>query len=87
MDDSKLPFKFSPDPDLQGIQPHGSSQVFKSPLQQVPIVRSVQHHSGAPRNNFEVVRNARDDLVQFEENDFPPLGALSIVNKTRSKKN
>lgn len=87
MDDSKLPFKFSPDPELQGIQPLGISQVSKSPLQQGPIVRNVQRHNGSPLHNFEVVRNARDDLVQFEENDFPPLGALSIANKTRSKKN
>ncbi|KAF9597875.1 hypothetical protein IFM89_021960 [Coptis chinensis] len=45
MDDSKLPFKFSPDPGLQGIQPLGSSQMNKLPAQQVPSQQNSQNQN------------------------------------------
>ncbi|PIA24823.1 hypothetical protein AQUCO_22100001v1 [Aquilegia coerulea] len=75
MDDSKLPFRFLPDPELQGIQPLSSSPlVNKSPIQQVPNLQN-SHHQNRQSNNASEV---------FGETDFPPLGAS--INKPRSKK-
>ncbi|KAL5713558.1 mRNA N(6)-methyladenine demethylase [Ranunculus cassubicifolius] len=76
MDDSKLPFKFLPDPDLQGIRPLVSSQVNNNiprPVQQVSQPKEDLHHQSGS--------------VQFGQVDFPPLGASSsTVNKSRSKR-
>ncbi|KAL5705986.1 mRNA N(6)-methyladenine demethylase [Ranunculus cassubicifolius] len=83
MDDSKLPFKFSPDPELQHIQPLGSSQTSKLHYQQVPLLRNSHHHNGTTKNGSEVVTKKN---VEFGELDFPPLGASSTANWPRSKR-
>ncbi|KAL5707257.1 mRNA N(6)-methyladenine demethylase [Ranunculus cassubicifolius] len=82
MDDSKLPFKFSPDPELQHIQPLGSSQTSKLHSQQVPLLRNLHHHNGTTNTGSEVVTKKN---VEFGELDFPPLGASSTANWPRSR--
>ncbi|KAF9618724.1 hypothetical protein IFM89_002419 [Coptis chinensis] len=77
MDDSKLPFKFLPDPELQGIQPLGSSQLNKLSAQQVPSLPNLHN-----RNRISAAEpNTASSPIQFGNDDFPPLGAPT--NKKR----
>ncbi|KAF5178699.1 Rna demethylase alkbh9b, partial [Thalictrum thalictroides] len=89
MDDSKLPFKFLPDPELQGIQPLSNSPVVNKllPIQQVPNLQNSHHQNRQSNNGSEVDSKVRSSPLQLGETDFPPLGAPNAVNRPRSKKN
>ncbi|KAF5207134.1 Rna demethylase alkbh9b [Thalictrum thalictroides] len=86
MDDSKLPFKFSLDPELLGILPLGSSLVNKLPVPQVAQLQNLQRHSVPSHNNSELVKKTSGNPIQFGEVDFPPLGASNTVSRAKSKK-
>ncbi|PIA46634.1 hypothetical protein AQUCO_01500284v1 [Aquilegia coerulea] len=85
MDDSKRPFQFSLDPELQGILPLGSSPMNKLPVPQVSNLQNLQRHSVPSQHDSETVRKASSKSIQFEEVDFPPLGASSTASRPKSK--
>ncbi|XP_077241611.1 uncharacterized protein LOC143882093 [Tasmannia lanceolata] len=73
MDDTKLPFKFLPDPELQGLQPLASTPN-KPPTQQVrnpPVLRHNQHSGG----KVEGARETLGGSFQLGQDDFPSLGS------------
>lgn len=65
MDDSKLPYKFTPDPELQGIRPLSFDRLNKSPVQQ---------------KEDKIVTSTNESFV-IEKDDFPPLGGSTSSNK------
>ena len=94
MDDSKLPYKFSSDPELLGIKPLVVSPSAKSAPQdhyQRPVIHSSfvkaivqqnQNRNGQPvkyKPEQETAKTTKNDSFL---NDFPPLGR---VNKTGSR--
>ncbi|KAF9608629.1 hypothetical protein IFM89_010114 [Coptis chinensis] len=66
MDDRTLPFKFSPDPELQRIQPLGSSQMNKLPAQQVPSLQNSQTQNRLSNNAApDTARKTSSNPIQF----------------------
>ena len=73
MDESKLPYKYSPDPELVNIRP-----LINTPLQQQNNKVS-QQESRIPQQV--------SSSPQLEKDDFPPLGAWSSDSRKRMNKN
>lgn len=62
MDDRKLPYRFSPDPELQGIMP-----LVLNPLNKLPV--QLNQLSITPPQRAPATTN-----VTFAKDEFPPLG-------------
>ncbi|XP_058088764.1 RNA demethylase ALKBH9B-like [Magnolia sinica] len=77
MDDCKLPYRFRPDPELQGLWPLLPTTINKSLNQQVARIPPPQYHSNQWPSN--------DTSISLGQDDFPPLRALSIGGKRRVK--
>lgn len=77
MDDSKLPYKFSTDPELQGIRPLVYNPLNKSPAHQN------QHENKIITPRLAPERTDASFLVG--KDDFPPLGGSTSSNRQRNK--
>lgn len=83
MDDSKLPYKFLPDPDLQGLQPFAPN---KSPSSQVQTPH-IRRNNPELHNVVEGVAELTGSPFKLGQNDFPPLGAgANSVNRPSKSK-
>ncbi|VVA21303.1 PREDICTED: RNA demethylase ALKBH5 [Prunus dulcis] len=95
MDNSKIPYNFSHDPELQEMKPFVHSPFSKSKIPQdeqgkpysyFPVKSQVQHnlHQDDELNRTESKsgkkRNINPSFV-LEKDDFPPLGSLRSVNR------
>ncbi|KAH0988700.1 hypothetical protein GBA52_000183 [Prunus armeniaca] len=95
MDNSKIPYNFSHDPELQEMKPIVHSPFSKSKIQQdeqgnpysyFPVKSQVQHnlHRDDELNHTESKsakkRNINSSFF-LEKDDFPPLGSLRSVNR------
>lgn len=84
MDDTKLPFKFKPDPDLQNLSPlslRGSNQPSILPVKQNGV-RSEPSLKFKPPQKVQKDDDVQQSPVpvspaQLSEDDFPPLGATT----------
>ncbi|XP_043723399.1 RNA demethylase ALKBH9B-like [Telopea speciosissima] len=86
MDDSKLPFKFKPDPELQGLQPLSYS-LMKSPLQQVPHRNPIYQNKQATSNESEGHLETAASSFHLVKQDFPPLGGSNSSSRSKPNKN
>ncbi|XP_043720136.1 RNA demethylase ALKBH9B-like isoform X2 [Telopea speciosissima] len=77
MDDSKLPFKFKPDPELQGLQPLSYS-LMKSPIQQVPHRNPIYQNKQAMSNESEDLLETASSSFHLVKQDFPPTWWLKL---------
>ncbi|GMY39210.1 RNA demethylase ALKBH5-like [Fagus crenata] len=84
MDDSKLPYRFVPEPELVEINP---------PLDSSLAIQQKTHHDvRAAAHEHEPVRRRGSNSFHIEKDDFPPLGSASTafnklrVSKDRSKR-
>ncbi|XP_042519745.1 RNA demethylase ALKBH9B-like [Macadamia integrifolia] len=78
MDDRKLPFKFNPNPELQGIQPLFCSPWTKSSAQQIPLPNPIHQNKR--------VSSTAGSSFQLGEQDFHRLGGLNSSGRSRSNK-
>ncbi|URD81597.1 hypothetical protein MUK42_19074 [Musa troglodytarum] len=97
MDDSKLPYQFSPEPDLQNLQP------LRYPPKAVPVQQNQGQSSPIPAaHNLEIDKhqnNQNPDVhcdqsnpikltinspVKIYQDDFPPLGSGSSAHPNRT---
>ena len=82
MDDSKIPYQFSPDPDLLNLKP-----LVRSTLPKAGMAHRNQHEE--IKINGEANKSNKSELASksnakatvshsfiLETNDFPPLGAM-----------
>lgn len=99
MDDGKLPYKFSPDPELIGIKPMVKSPLNKSPIEQnshqkplayySPPVKSAFQQKNQNRNNklpsddTETPSRLKNNSFIIENDDFPPLGSSNSGDRAR----
>lgn len=99
MDDGKLPYKFSPDPELIGIKPMVNSPLNKSPIEQnshqkplayySPPVKSAFQQKNQNRNNklpsddTETPSRLKNNSFIIENDDFPPLGSSNSGDRAR----
>lgn len=99
MDDGKLPYKFSPDPELMGIKPMVNSPLNKSPIEQnshqkplayySPPVKSAFQQKNQNRNNklpsddTETPSRLKNNSFIIENDDFPPLGSSNSGDRAR----
>ena len=73
MDDSKLPYKFSPDPDLVGIKPLILSPESKPAVRRDEFGNSgIQQQKHKSNKSDSARKSTRFDLIP-EEDEFPPL--------------
>nr|XP_043623773.1 RNA demethylase ALKBH9B-like [Erigeron canadensis] len=81
MDESKIPYDYSPDPQLRFITPLGSPSQQKQAvsIQTSPPAHATPHPLTASKSNSPSLFNG--------ENDFPPLGAGTASQQRGSKKN
>lgn len=83
MDDSKLPYRFSPDPELVGIKPLVISP--SPPLsqnQKLLVAQSpVQHHQNGTEKRPDTARTVKNNTIFNAPDDFPPLGAVKSVSR------
>ncbi|KAL6007638.1 hypothetical protein ACLOJK_033138 [Asimina triloba] len=77
MDDSKLPYSFKSDPELQGLQPLSRGTPSKSLNQQAVQVTP-------PKGNHQKPGVSLSNL-NLGVDDFPPLGGLSLGSKQRRR--
>ncbi|GAB4848142.1 RNA demethylase alkbh9b [Ancistrocladus abbreviatus] len=75
MDDGKLPYKFSTDPELLNMKPLLRSSSTRAPVQR-PNLRKANG-----RGDSAIVSETTGASVAFDNNDFPPLGSLSLVKR------
>lgn len=73
MDDSKLPYKFTPDPELQGIRPFVSK-----PLNKLPVHDKLETETITPQY---VPRTTSITPFSMGKDDFPPLGGSKLVKQ------
>ncbi|GAV61162.1 2OG-FeII_Oxy_2 domain-containing protein [Cephalotus follicularis] len=100
MDDSKLPYKFSHDPDMLGIRPLVFSPLSDALLQQnqrhnnppvvSPFAKSQglhsQHRSDEPAEDAAETGNDMNQNSFFmQQGDFPPLGSTNNLHQSRSR--
>ncbi|XP_021800646.1 uncharacterized protein LOC110744918 isoform X2 [Prunus avium] len=95
MDNSKIPYNFSHDPELQEMKPFVHSPYSKSKIQQdeqgncysyFPVKSQGQHnlHQDEEFNRTESKSAKKRNLNSsffLEKDDFPPLGSLRSVNR------
>ncbi|KAF6154289.1 hypothetical protein GIB67_026745 [Kingdonia uniflora] len=87
MDDTKLPYKYLPDPELQNIQPLGKSSLSRTPVSQVQVQsRQLQQVQQILRINQSNSTSTSTCPSPFENDDFPPLGGQSSATRPRSKR-
>ncbi|KAJ4822187.1 hypothetical protein Tsubulata_022725 [Turnera subulata] len=90
MDDSKLPYKFAPDPELEGINPIVYSSMANQ-HQNPPALYSIaeapiqQNGNGKPQENKSEIFSTRNSTLGIDQDAFPPLGSTS--SSTRSRPN
>ncbi|KAK3184837.1 hypothetical protein Dsin_032123 [Dipteronia sinensis] len=88
MDDSKLPYEFTPDPELMGIKPMVYSPLNKYRIQQnghhKPLGYSPCANSSFQQN--ETLKKSNGNSFMVENDDFPPLGSnCSRFSRRESK--
>ncbi|XP_076887692.1 RNA demethylase ALKBH9B-like [Bidens hawaiensis] len=83
MDESRIPYTYSPDPELQGLRPLTVTS-HKSPPQQKPIKTNETSRVSVP---VLVVSNQSRPSLFSGEDDFPPLGSASGSRHSGYKKN
>ncbi|KAK9286565.1 hypothetical protein L1049_014964 [Liquidambar formosana] len=83
MDDSKLPYKFLPDPELLGVKPLSFT---KSPVQQHQHRPYQYQNKERYRVESEMVGETSDGSFVIERDDFPPLGGSNSVSRHRGNK-
>ncbi|KAK4847065.1 hypothetical protein QYF36_025085 [Acer negundo] len=74
MDDSKLPYEFSPDPELMGIKPMVYSPLNKSQIQQ----NGHLGYSPCANSSFQqngTLKKSNGNSFTVDNDDFPPLGS------------
>jgi len=82
MDDSKMPYRFLLDPELDGINPLDYS---------LANHRKVHYNDKSTRREYEPVRTRSNNSFVIEKDDFPPLGSSRAamnglrVSKDRSR--
>ncbi|WCJ18294.1 oxidoreductase 2OG-Fe(II) oxygenase family protein [Euphorbia peplus] len=83
MDDSKLPYKFSQDPELLGIKPLRYLSTYQKPQ------KVLDYHSAAKsavgQNETEKESESNSSFVIGKE-DFPPLGSTNASSRSRANK-
>lgn len=87
MDDSKLPYRFSPDPELLGIKP-----LVRGPLNKSPVPQSQHENKNLSPRIVAKITHApfvveRDDFPPLGKDDFPPLASLNSGNRQRANRN
>ncbi|XP_042493205.1 RNA demethylase ALKBH9B-like [Macadamia integrifolia] len=88
MDDSKMPFKFKSDPELQGLQPLSYSPTTKSPTQQVQRPNLMYQNKKASSNESKgILETATSSSFHFANQDFPPLGGSNSSSSSKPNKN
>ncbi|KAF8404101.1 hypothetical protein HHK36_008981 [Tetracentron sinense] len=87
MDDSKLPFTFLPDPELQGLKPLIIASSAMSPVQQVWHLPLAHCGSQLSSEESEAVGETNTSPFNLGEDDFPPLGSSKPKNKPRNNEN
>lgn len=80
MDESKIPYKFSPDSELQGIRPLVYTPLLKSPFQQ-------NQHENRKAIPQIVADTTSDPSFLIEKEEFPPLGNLGSGRHRGNKNN
>uniref|UniRef100_A0A1D1XJS4 Protein-glutamine gamma-glutamyltransferase 4 n=2 Tax=Anthurium amnicola TaxID=1678845 RepID=A0A1D1XJS4_9ARAE len=97
MDDSRLPYDFSINPNLQCIQP---LQLSPSILSERQALERNQHHVSSERQHVKpqpdkiknlalqskVIEVGYSNSFSLEQDDFPPLGDSSTTNKNKTKR-
>ncbi|KAL2921746.1 RNA demethylase ALKBH5 [Bienertia sinuspersici] len=70
MDDSKIPYQFSPDPDLLNIKP-----LIRSSLQKTSPNQQHEGKINGEEKKSDTAKTVSNSFV-LQTNDFPPLGAM-----------
>lgn len=91
MDNSKIPYNFTEDPELHGIKPLGSTPPSKSPVQQNSykngriITQSPVQQNSYENKRINTPQNAArsSDTSFLVAKEFPPLGISA--NKRRMR--
>ncbi|KAM4088244.1 hypothetical protein ACB094_07G056200 [Castanea mollissima] len=82
MDDSKMPYRFLLDPELDGLKPLDNS---------LANHQRVHYNDKSTRHEYEPVRTRSNNSFVIEKDDFPPLGSSRAamnglrVSKDRSR--
>ncbi|KAM7474618.1 hypothetical protein LguiB_021861 [Lonicera macranthoides] len=91
MDNSKIPYNFTEDPELHGIKPLGSTPPCKSPVQQNSykngriITQSPVQQNSYENKRINTPQNAArsSDTSFLVAKEFPPLGISANKRRTR----
>ncbi|KAI3715719.1 hypothetical protein L6452_22705 [Arctium lappa] len=86
MDESKIPYGYSPDPELQGLQPLLTPSR-KPPLQQNQIVTKEPSPHAPPPPPRAALKPSGGSSFVIGENDFPPLGVGNASQQRGHKRN
>lgn len=85
MDESKIPYRYSPDPVLQSVRPLTMTPL-KSPSPQKQIKRTeVSPIRGSV--SARVASKQSSQTIFNGEDDFPPLGSANRSRQSGQKKN
>lgn len=88
MDESKIPYKFLPDPELTELKPLVFSSMTKSPVQQNAHLQSSHKSKELSRDaSVNGKETSSNNLFFMVKDEFPPLGGSSSVNHHRVNKN
>ncbi|KAI3729067.1 hypothetical protein L6452_17714 [Arctium lappa] len=87
MDESKIPYGYSPDPELQGLQPMISNPSRNAPLQHNQIVTKEPSSRVAAPPPRVVLKPIGGSSFVIGENNFPPLGVRNASQQRGYKKN
>lgn len=90
MDESKIPYKYSPDADLLNIRPLVHRPLMNTPLQQ-PKKMIIQQESRITQQGSSSPQLEKVDFPPLvalsSKDDFPPLGAFSSGGRKRGNNN
>lgn len=78
MDESRLPYKYSPDPELLNVRPLAHRPLINTPLQQQKNT-VIRHESRISQQS--------SSSPHLDKDDFPPLGAWKSDSRKRGNKN
>ncbi|KAI3729066.1 hypothetical protein L6452_17713 [Arctium lappa] len=87
MDERKIPYGYSPDPELQGLQPMISTPSRNAPLQHNQIVTKEPSSRVAAPPPRVVLKPIGGSSFVIGENNFPPLGVRNASQQRGYKKN
>ncbi|KAG9444026.1 hypothetical protein H6P81_015366 [Aristolochia fimbriata] len=86
MDETKLPYTFKPDPELQGLRPHSFKSASSPPQDRTPQMHKSHNPSGhSPFPNGDSAEQ-RSSAFKYGQDEFPPLGSASSSSNRLSRK-